>query len=217
MENILLPALNEAASIGDVIDEIRKYCPLSEITVVDSKSTDKTRDVAIDKRVTLLIAPRGKGAAVRYAFGKLDANYEKIVMLDSDGTYPAVYIPFLFKILDHYDVVVGYRNRKEKGSMSFLNVVGNFGLSLLASILYGYRMRDVCSGMWGFRKESLEKFNLVSNGFTLEADLFVNSIANKCIIFQTPIHYMKRSGGSPKLKIWDGFKIAWFLVKERFK
>ncbi len=78
-------------------------------------------------------------------------------------------------------------------------------------------MRDVCSGMWGFRKESLEKFNLVSNGFTLEADLFVNSIANKCVIFQTPIHYRKRSGGSPKLKIWDGFKIAWFLVKERFK
>jgi hypothetical protein len=64
----------------------------------------------------------------------------------------------------------------------------------------------------------VRNFNLTSEGFTLEADFFTNAIHNKARILQFPIGYRKRVGKSEaKIKIWDGAKIGWFLIKRRFK
>ena len=116
------------------------------------------------------------------------------------------------------DVVMGYRRCKQTGSMTFINSIGNHVLSFLAGVLYDYWVKDVCTGMWGFRREVLEKYNLTSNGFTLEADLFVNAMKNKNAVRQLPISYRARPDGShAKLKVRDGFAIGWFLIKSKFK
>ena len=212
---ILLPILNEVSSIGSLIDEIRLICPQHRIVTVDGGSHDGSDTVVIERRVTLLRAGRGKGLAVRSAFEHIST--ECIIMMDSDGTYPPVHIPQILNLLDdRAEVVIGCRDIKLQGSMTFANKAGNTILSLLASILYGCRVKDLCSGMWGFRKQTLNKFRLTSDGFTLEADLFVNAVKNRCTIHQVPIQYRPRSGDPSKLRLWDGFKIAWFLIKERF-
>ena len=85
-------------------------------------------------------------------------------------------------------------------------------------MLYKKRIKDVCCGLWGFRKETLDKFYPRSEGFTLEAELFIEVIKHKCRMIQIPINYRSRQDGSKtKLKVWDGFKIGWFLIKRRFK
>ena len=113
---------------------------------------------------------------------------------------------------------MGYRSIKEEGSMTTINGVGNLGLSLLASFLYGKWVRDICTGMWGFRKSALKKFTLTSPRFTLEADFFVNAVKTHCNIVQIPIEYRARPDGSlPKLKVKDGLEIGWFLVKKRLQ
>lgn len=165
-------------------------------------------------------APRGgKGVAVRHAIRKLhkSIDYKYLIMIDGDYTYPAFYIPYIVRCLHGgNDVVMGYRKDIEDGAMSPVNRSGNKMLSLLASILYGKRVYDVCTGMWGFRKEVIDKFKLTSKGFTFEADLFTNAVANKCRIKQIPINYRARpSGSTAKLKVSDGFKIGWFLLKKR--
>jgi len=89
-------------------------------------------------------------------------------------------------------------------------------LSLLATILFRRRVRDVCTGMWAFQRGVLDKFELESGGFTLEADLFVNCVRNRCRIKQVPIDYRARLDGSlPKLRIVDGVNIGAFLIKKR--
>ena len=78
-------------------------------------------------------------------------------------------------------------------------------------------MRDVCSGFWGFRQDSVNKFAIMSDGFTLEADFFLNTVKHKCSFLEFPISYGARVEGSEaKLRIFDGFRIAWFLVKRWF-
>jgi len=216
---IILPARNEVEAIGRVIDEIREaFSEPLRILVVDGRSTDGTPDVARGKGVEVLVGQgKGKGLDVRSILSLIDTTY--LVMLNADYTYPPQYLATIYWILSHTkaDVVVGIRTICGEGSMSQINSLGNWALSLLASILYRRRVYDVCSGMWGFRTEALGEFNLTSKGFTLEADLFINTIKNKCRLEQVPIEYRKRLGGSkPKLALWDGFKIGWFLVKKRF-
>ena len=100
--------------------------------------------------------------------------------------------------------------------MSVANFFGNRALSLMATILYQRRVYDVCTGMWAFRRGVLDKFELESGGFTLEADLYVNSVRNRCKIKQVRIDYLARLDGSwPKLRIVDGFNIGMFLLKKR--
>lgn len=216
---VILPAYNEAEAIGQVIDEILEADYPVTILVGDNLSTDGTFEVARGKGVSVVkMNEKGKGGTVQALICLVDAPY--LIMIDSDFTYPlGTYnlMRLLSCLNGDSDVVMGYRASREKGSMSLTNQIGNRLLSLLASVLYGRWVRDLCTGMWAFKKESLDKFEIVSEGFTLEADLFTNAVRHHCKIEQIPISYRKRPGSSQaKLKVSDGFKIGWFLIKRRF-
>ncbi len=216
MLTVILPTRNEVATIGRMIDEIRALPIEADIVVLDYKSTDGTRELAIAKGVELFDeAERGKGVAVRhYLERRSDA---KLVMIDADCTYPVSQIPEVVAALDAgSDVVMAYRRWFADGAMSRLHRFGNAALSLFASFLFRYRVHDVCTGLWGFYNGATRPFKLVSNGFTLEADLFANAIRSDRSIAQIPIEYAARPDGSTaKLTMLDGFKIAWFLLMSR--
>ena len=218
---VLIPTLNEVKAIGQTIDDVLKYLPDCSVVVLDSYSSNGTVDLVESKRVAIINAPRGgKGIAVRSVLPRVLATFtgKCYVMIDGDYTYPAKHIPEIAERIENgADVVIGYRNKRAKGSMSRMNTLGNWGLSMLASILYGVYVRDVCSGMWGFRRDILSGYKLSSNGFTLEADLFANTVKGKHKLAQIPIEYRARLDGSvAKLGIKDGFKIGSFLIKKRF-
>lgn len=215
---VLLPAFNEEKAIGKVIQEINALSLNYEILVVDNLSTNRTEEKAIALGVKVLHeGKRGKGNAVRAGFKYIKTPF--VVMMDGDFTYLAKHLPEIVRSLDNgADVVIGYRHKRAKGSMSRMNTIGNCGLSILASVLYGVHVKDMCSGMWGFRRNVLSRYKISSNGFTLEADLFINTVKGKYKLAQIPIGYRARLDGSvAKLGIKDGFKIAWFLIRGRFR
>src|SRR3954465_7433325 len=93
---VVVPAFNEAASIGTVIERVLAQRPVKEIVVVDDASRDKTWDVlqtfASNSRVKLLRheANQGKGAALRTGFQ--EAHGEFVIVQDADLEYdPAEY------------------------------------------------------------------------------------------------------------------------------
>lgn len=216
---VMIPALNEELAIGLTVKEVKLFIPDSKMVVVDSDSTDATAAIAKKEGAVVINTPRGgKGIAVRYALAQLlgeDIAY--LIMMDGDYTYPAHHIDTMLRaLMGGADVVIGYRHKKALGSMPRVNAIGNKALSLLASLLYGYWVKDVCSGMWGFRTKALKDFRITSKRFTLEADLFVNARRTHCKIAQVPISYRARLSGSvAKLRVSDGIKIGWFLIKER--
>lgn len=221
---VILPALNEEETIGRVIDEIptreiedRGYGV--EVVVVDNNSTDRTKEIAEEKGARVIVEPiRGKGRAVRTAFNSVDGDF--MFMLDADYTYPASHIPELLDVLcEGCDVVMGsrLRGRREKGSIRPLNLVGNYLLVLMANVLYGTRISDLCTGCWGFSRRAVDGLRLDAVGFELEANLFVEAAKRRYSIAELPIGYRRRPT-PPKLKsLKSGVKIGRTLVRKRFR
>lgn len=220
---IVLPTLNEEPTIGRVIDEIpRKALEGAgysvKVLVVDGNSTDRTREIAAEKGASLIVERRrGKGIAVSRALSAVEADF--IFMLDADYTYPAGYIPDMLKLLDTHHAVIGsrMRGRRERGAMSRLNLVGNYLLSLIATVFYGKKISDVCSGFWGFRGEVVKNLPLRASAFDLEAEIFGQLTRRGYSIAEIPIDYRKRLS-PPKLRsLRDGTRIGWALVTRRFR
>lgn len=212
---ILIPALNEEKAIGKVIGEFTEQG--WTVLVGDNNSTNGTYDITVSKGIVpISVLRRGKGHTIRELINHIGTP--QTVMIDGDYTYLVEDVQCVLGALKDCDVVIGYRKYRERGSMSFLHIIGNYLLSLLASVLYGYRVNDVNTGLKAFKTARLKEFGLVSGGFTLEADIFINAIRHKCKLKQIPISYRARLDGcKPKLRILDGLKIGWFLLKERFK
>ena len=220
---IVIPALNEAATIQLVLDEVpleelRSAGYVPQILVVDNGSSDGTAELAREKQATVIVEPsRGKGKAMRRAFAGMSANY--VFMLDADATYPPSHIPDMLKVLrDGHDVVIGSRltGTRAPGSISRLNLVGNHLLTWLASILYGVRISDLCTGYWGFTGDALRKLSLCSDGFTLEAELFSEVARHNLKLGEVPVHYRRRPTATKLRALRDGFRIVQTLVGKRF-
>ena len=221
--SIILPALNEAETIGKVIDEIPKQALEQEgysveVLVVDNGSTDQTAQIAREKGARVITeSRRGKGRAVRTGLEQVRADF--VFMLDADYTYPATYIPDMLKLLNQgYSVVIGSRLKgtREKGAISSLNIIGNHLLTLMANILYQARISDVCTGYWGFKGEVIPKLNLSATGFNLEAELLSQVAKNGYHIGEVPIHYRRRPSPSKLHSIKAGLSIGQTLITRRF-
>jgi dolichol-phosphate mannosyltransferase len=221
--SIILPALNEAETIGKVIDEIPKHALEQagysiEVLVVDNGSTDHTAQLAREKEARIITEPRrGKGRAVRTAFEQVSADF--VFMLDADYTYPATHIPEMLKLLNQgYSVVIGSRlkGQREKGAINRLNIIGNHLLTLMANILYRARISDLCTGYWGFKSEVIPRLSLSATGFNLEAELFSQVAKKGYRIGEVPIYYRCRSSTSKLHSIKAGLSIARTLIAGRF-
>ncbi len=108
--SIIIPARNEAGSIGGVVGKIRSDFPKAEVIVVDDGSSDRTVALAQERVAKVVSHPRslGNGAAVKA--GARAAEGEILVFLDADGQHDPADIPRLLEKLDDgYDMVVGAR------------------------------------------------------------------------------------------------------------
>jgi len=220
---VIIPALNEERGIGDVVERI----PVSDLLkdgfettayVVDGHSTDATQEIAARKGANIIFDEgKGKGAAMRAAFEVVDADY--VIMVDGDDTYPIDVATEMVRLLQTYDVVVGSRlkGKIEPGAMTRVNIVGNTLLTLFARLLFSAKISDLCSGLWGFRRDVIQRLELAAQGFDLEADMFAECVLKGCTIAEIPITYRARHD-SPKLSsLRDGFKIGAFLLKKYLK
>lgn len=212
---VMLPAYNEEKGIGKVIDEIRALPIEYKILVGDNMSSDETCGVVENRGITpVLVYKKGKGNVIRTLLKYVDTPY--VCMVNSDYTYALDQLPEAAALLKFYDIVLGWRKYKMKGSMSLTNRIGNGLLTGLANLLYGARIHDLCSGLQCFRTDVLRRFNLTSWGYTLEADLFINAVKSGCVAIEVPIKYRPRLEGGRGIGIVTGLKIGWFLIRGRF-
>lgn len=116
--SIVLPAKNEAANIGAVIESIRMTLPEATVLVVDDGSTDDTRVVAEQAGAYVVSHPysMGNGAAVKT--GARQANSDILVFMDADGQHDARDIPRLLgKLAEGHEMVVGARKANSHASL----------------------------------------------------------------------------------------------------
>lgn len=109
----VIPALNAAPTVGDVVESVRRVLPRVVIIGVDDGSSDDTRAVlerACD-RVLAFDVNRGKGAALRAAFALIAGTFpaSAVITIDADGQHDAALAPRLLEALAIADIVIGTR------------------------------------------------------------------------------------------------------------
>ena len=152
---VILPTRNEEEAIGPTIDAIpRDWCESLEIMIVDGNSSDRTREIALEKGIRVHLEPRkGYGRAYRTGFDV--AKGDIIVTMDADCTYPAEEIPALVKKLVDEDLQFITCDRlklAEEGSMSGLHNFGNWMLSFTARMLFFYGVKRFTIGNVGIQE-----------------------------------------------------------------
>jgi hypothetical protein len=216
---VVIPTINEEAGIGEVIDSIPKDPSLRiEVLVVDTDSTDRTKEIAIRKGARVINeSRRGYGRAYRTGFEY--ASGDIVVTLDADCTYPAEEIPRLVRLLrsEKLDFITCDRySRMEKGAMSMKHRFGNWILNTAMGMLFRTGLKDSQSGMWVFRRQILEKLELTSDGMPMSEEIKIEAVRKGFRIREMPIVYRPRKG-EVKLRSWsDGMKNLKFLFAKRF-
>jgi glycosyltransferase involved in cell wall biosynthesis len=164
--SIVIPAKNEAASVGDIVRLVRERHPGAEVVVVDDGSTDATgaRAAEAGARVIRHPASRGNGAAVKS--GARAATGEVLVFMDADGQHhPDDIAALLQRLGEGYDMVVGARSNAMHASRG--RFLANWVYNTLASGITGVRILDLTSGFRAARASAFRDFlYLLPNGFS---------------------------------------------------
>ncbi len=224
---ILLPTLNEAEAIPDLIErmpmaEFREMGWEAHIVVADGRSTDGTQEVAKSLGCTVIEQrfSRGKGVGLRQAFDHfLRSGHDRLVMLDADGTYYPEDAPRLLSHMDETgsDIVIGSRLRGwiEEGALGRINYVGNHLLTWTAVALHGTFVSDLCTGYWAYEREAIARLQLNSISFEIEAEMYSSACHRGLRISEVPIHYGMRIGETKLGSVDDGIRIFRKLLVRR--
>jgi len=218
---VVIPTMNEADSIGQVIDEVEKH--LSgieghEILVVDTDSKDGTVEIAVKRGARVVEEPRrGYGRAYKTGFKEAKGNY--IATLDADCTYPPDRIPEFMRILDsdRADFIIGDRlSGLSPGAMSLLHRIGNGILNVTARLLFRIPLRDSQSGMWVFRRDLLNSLRVASDGMPFSEEIKIEAMTKGFRVEQIPIEYRPRVGEKKLQTFGDAWKNLKYLFSKRF-
>jgi len=201
--SIVIPARNEEASLGMVLDEVLLAIRTMhgyefELIVVDNNSTDRTYAIALEKgaRVVKETKP-GKGMAL--AKGFKEAHGDIIIMMDADYSHSAKEFPsFLQKIDNGYGLVIGSRQLGKSDEYTPIRRFGNLFLTGSFRILFGYYLTDALNGFKAFRKDVVKKHACTSKDFEIEIELIYYALKENMIVGEVESHERERFGGEMK-------------------
>lgn len=164
--SVVIPAKNEAASIGALVASIGKVLPDAEVVVVNDGSTDDTGAAAAAAGARVVNHPvsRGNGAAIKS--GARHARGDVLVFMDADGQHVPSEIPRLLAFLDQgYDMAVGTRSASAHASSG--RRLANGVYNTLASWITGTQILDLTSGFRAVNGKLFRRFlSLLPNGFS---------------------------------------------------
>lgn len=221
---VIIPALNEEASIGKVIQAIPKEW-VNTIIVANNGSTDSTAIVAEQAGATVVNEPkRGYGAACLKAleFIKMNQLNPKIVVfLDGDfSDYPEE-LPLLVEPIlnESADLVIGSRalGQREKNSMTIPQVFGNWLSTWLMAVLFGFRFTDL-GPFRAIKYAELLKLNMADTNYGWTMEMQAKALKHQLKCTEVPVNYKVRIGtskvsGTVKGVFLAGYKILYTLFK----
>lgn len=213
---VVMPAYNEEASVGSVINEVFENLPGISCLVVDDGSWDLTSEKARQAGAIVASLPYnlGVGGAMRVGFNYAIANgYSNVVQVDADGQHDPKDVIELVAALDSADLAVGARfaGRGEydaKGPRRWAMVV----LAKLLSRSAGVVLTDTTSG---FRASGPKAVKLFAKHYPAEylgdtVESLVIAARYGCVITQVPVEMRVRAGGIPS---HSPIKASLFLVR----
>ncbi len=199
--SIIIPALNEAESIGYVVSGM-PWDLIAECLVVDNGSTDATAAVARDGGARVIQSSRGYGAACFAGSNAALASSTILVYMDGDGSDVIAGLAELVDPIERGDAdfVIGSRIRgtREPGSM--------LGSQIFAGYLVGTLLRLFGKGRYtdmgpfrAIRRTSLEKLQMSELTYGWNLEMQIKAVQHGLRILEIPVDYRRRIGGVSKV------------------
>jgi glycosyltransferase involved in cell wall biosynthesis len=227
---VIIPALNEAGCIGDLVAAVLAQ-PVAGVIVVDNGSTDDTAAAA--KRAGAGVvreARRGYGYAC--LAGTLAArDAQALVFLDGDYSFEPAELPRLLAPLEagRAELVLGSRalGRVERGSMPPQQRFGNWLAARLLRPLYGLALTDL-GPYRAVQRELVMALDMREMTYGWPTEMIVKAARRSAPIVEVPVSYRSRRAGRSKVSgtlrgtLLAGYAIlgvtfrysSWSLVKE---
>lgn len=224
---VIIPAYNEADSIAKVINDIPSI--VDEVIVVSNNSTDATETNAKNAGATVLSETRkGYGYACLKGMAyiaELKIQPEIIVFLDGDySDYPEELTKLVHPIInDNIDFVLGARVKelREKGSMTFPQIFGNWLATTLMSVIYNSTFTDL-GPFRAIKYSKLLELNMEDKTYGWTVEMQLKILRKKMSYQEIPVNYRNRIGvskvsGTIKGAIFAGVKILGWIFKYSLK
>ena len=218
--SIVVPCLNEEASIADVVRAaqtgLARAGVSGDVVVVDNGSRDRSAELAAAAGARVLRENRrGYGAAIRRGFAA--AQSDVLVMADGDLSYDLSRLPdLLAPILDgSADFVVGNRlDNVHRGAMPLLHQhVGTPVLTWMVRFLFGCKnLKDSQCGLRAIRKDAYERLGCMTTGMEFASEMIAKAAIEGLRIAQRDIEYHPRAGESKLRPLRDGWRHLRFLL-----
>ena len=220
MVSVIIPAYNEEGAIGKVIVEIIKVLQEnniyenSEIIVVNDGSTDRTREIALEKKITVLDNPQNMGYGYSLKKGIENAKNETIVITDADLTYPFSFVPEMLKIKEKgYDLIVGARTGKYYKESVLKNILRKI-LKKFVEFVSGKKITDINSGLRVFDKSTVMRyFPRLCNTFSFTTSQTLAYLMNDLFVYYLDIPYNKRYGKTKIHLLKDSIKSMRYILE----
>lgn len=211
---VVLPCLNESATIEATIKEVVSHVPSAFIIVVDNNSTDLTAHIARNQGVHVIFEPSpGKGRAFRSALRVIPRDFDALLMIDGDGTYDVSRVSDAIDLITNLgvDLVVGTRRTSldSKNSYRRGHQIGNKGFTILSKLFHSSAIEDSLSGWRLMSHQFIGTFPSNSRGFDIETEINAHARNFDLNVANIDIEYRERPVDSfSKLRTFkDGYKI----------
>lgn len=234
--SVIVPVYNEAATFEVLMEALlKKTLPGLdiEIIVVESNSTDGTRDIVLRYqdhprvRVVLQDCPRGKGYAVRAGFEHATGDF--ILIQDADLEYDLEDYDALLEPLvqgraafvlgsRHGGVAWKMRHFEDNRLLGVTLNAGHWFFATLVNLLYGLRLKDPFTMYKVFRRDCLAGLTFECNRFDFDYELLIKLVRKGYRLIEIPVNYRSRSfSEGKKVSIWrDPLTWLYALVRLRF-
>lgn len=211
---IVIPAFNEATTVGAVVANVRRVLPSVAVVVIDDGSTDGTGAAALAAGARVITHPynKGNGAAAKTALREIHA--EHIVIIDADGQHPPEMIPKMLEALQTHDLVIGARTTASASSAQ--RRFANWVFCKLAGVMSGREIPDLTSGFRAMnRLKALEFIHLYPNGFSFPTTTTLSFLSTGYSVKFMPIESASRPSHTHShiRPLRDGLRFLLIIVR----
>ena len=203
---IIIPALNEAASINAIVTRAKQY---GAVFVVNDGSTDNTASIAQAAGATVIThaIPRGYDGALSSGFDAAQrSGCLMCISIDADGQLPVDMIPVFFDQIDRgYDMVAGERTTLPR--------VSEWMFSRILK-LTGCAISDPFCGLKAYRLSFYLELGHFDSYGSIGTELMIYVLRRKARVLSVPIAALPRNGES---RMGRRLRAEYLLFKAMYK
>jgi glycosyltransferase involved in cell wall biosynthesis len=216
----VVPAYDEAPTIGAVVRGVRAACPDVTVVVVDDGSTDGTARAAAAAgadRVLRSSRRGGKAAALRAGFdAALAAGADVVATLDADGQHDPADLSRLLAVADRVPgaLILGDRLVAGGDPIPGARLRAIQTADRVLRRLLGVSLRDSQCGLRCYPATLLRRLALREAGFVLETEALVGAARLGHPLVSVPVRAIYPAGRASRFRaLGDGARIGWYLTR----